>query len=91
MGISQSSEKMIEENVLDLAVGDTAVLYTDGVTEAMDENEVEWDMENFLAAVKKLGHLPAKEIVDGVLAEIAQHRGKAPQSDDITMVVVKRI
>ena len=91
LGISQSSEKMIEENVLDLAVGDTAVLYTDGVTEAMDENEVEWEMENFLASVKKHGHLPAKEIVDGVLAEIAEHRGKAAQSDDITMVVVKRI
>jgi sigma-B regulation protein RsbU (phosphoserine phosphatase) len=91
LGISLSSEKLIEENVLDLAPGDTAVLYTDGVTEAMDENDVEWEMDKFLAAVKKHGHRPAKDIVDAVLAEIAEHRGKAPQSDDITMVVVKRV
>ncbi len=90
LGISESSTSLLKDNDLDLAPGDTAVLYTDGVTECMSEDEEEWGMDAFLETVGAHGHQSAKELVDVILGKLVAHRGRADPSDDVTMVVVKR-
>ncbi len=71
--------------------GDAIVLYTDGYPEAMNEKDEEYGDDEFNEAIARYGKHGAQGIVDGSLREIIKHRGKAPQSDDLTMIVVQRV
>ncbi len=73
-----------------LGEGETCLLYTDGVSEAMDEERNlfgEDRVEKLLA--KHCGDTP-EEILRRVYEAIAAHRGTAAQSDDITMLCFTR-
>ena len=78
-----------EETEVTLEDGDLLVLYTDGVTDAIDGAEVEFGEERFRAAVRRLREAPVTEVVEGILADIAAHAGVAPQFDDITLIVIR--
>lgn len=71
-----------------LAAGDVILLYTDGVTEAFDEKEECFGEERVRDCLRRNRSLPAQEILSALLDEIRQFTGSAPQSDDITMVVI---
>ena len=75
-----------------LGKGDRLFLYTDGVTEAMDEKGQMFTKERL---EKKLHLLSAKakpgEVIENVLLEVKRHAGEAEQSDDITMLALKYI
>lgn len=71
-----------------LQPGERFVGYTDGVTEALDEKlELygEQRLLNFLTG--KMGQT-ARELVDGLQAELVRYRGTADQADDITVLVL---
>ena len=70
--------------------GDTLVFYSDGVSEAMDPEENEFGEERLVAGLLARPRGGAKEVADGVLAEVRRHAGTARQSDDITVVTVRR-
>ena len=74
-----------------LADGDLLALYSDGVTEAQNESELEYGLDRFTACLRANRHLPAPQIVDAVFREIDAFVGDAPQFDDITLMVVKRL
>ncbi|HBY59035.1 MAG TPA: hypothetical protein DEH78_04390 [Solibacterales bacterium] len=73
-----------------LGPGDILVIYSDGVTEAQNIEEEEFEMDRLVACVRNHGGRPAREIVDAILSEIDAFAGGAPQFDDITIMVVKR-
>jgi len=73
-----------------LAPGDFLVLYTDGVTEAMDAEGHEYTDERFVAVLEAAKGLGAPEIVESVVQDLARHTGGAEQSDDVTLLVLKR-
>ncbi len=73
-----------------LGVGDLLVLYTDGVTDAVDPTGHEFGENGFQSAIKGLAGLGAKEAYLRLVEAIDEHTGPAPQYDDITLVVVKR-
>jgi phosphoserine phosphatase RsbU/P len=75
----------------DLRSGDLLAIYTDGVTEANDAAEQEFSLERFVAVLKAQRDRPASEIVSAVIQEIDSFVGKAPQFDDITLMVMKRL
>ncbi len=79
-----------EEKRLCLAPGSRLFLYTDGVTEAMDESRQMFTKERL---EKKLSLLSARaamdEILEAILLEVKSHAGAAEQSDDITMLALK--
>jgi sigma-B regulation protein RsbU (phosphoserine phosphatase) len=79
-----------EEMSFQLEPGDLLALYSDGVTEAYDENEAEWGNERFAACLSASACEPAPVIVDRVFAEIDRFAGSAPQHDDITLLILKR-
>jgi len=86
-----ASARPTEDIDLPLQIGDLAVLYTDGVTEAMNDEQEEWEMERFLDVI--LRHAPRdtpEKIVQVINEELSQFVGSAPQSDDITIVVIRR-
>jgi sigma-B regulation protein RsbU (phosphoserine phosphatase) len=65
------------------------VLYSDGVTEANDVNQNEYDEERFIEVLKQHRTAPASEIVQAVKKSLAEFAAGAPQADDITLVVAK--
>lgn len=71
--------------------GDILLFYTDGITEAMNPQRDLFGDER-LAAVLRASHQYALgDIVDAVLAAVREFAGDTPQTDDMTMVVIKRV
>jgi sigma-B regulation protein RsbU (phosphoserine phosphatase) len=79
----------IEEDEVDLKRAGTLVLYTDGVSEAMNEDYEEYGTERFLAALADLAQEEPKEVIAGLLGDIREFTGGRPQHDDITLVVMR--
>jgi sigma-B regulation protein RsbU (phosphoserine phosphatase) len=71
-----------------LQSGDTLVLYTDGITDLLDEDGEFYGDERFLAALKRLAGKQPTELVDALMDELGKFRGKAAQADDVTVVAV---
>jgi sigma-B regulation protein RsbU (phosphoserine phosphatase) len=78
-----------EEQRLILAPGDLLLTYTDGSSEAMTEEDEEWGEERMLAAAQGLHDGTAQEVLECLFAEADRFTGKAPQYDDMTMLVLK--
>ncbi len=77
-----------ERGALTLASGDRFFLYTDGVTEAMDEKKVLFSDERLLRELRLLGSLPVKEVLNRLLAMLVEY-SRGDQSDDITMMLLE--
>jgi phosphoserine phosphatase RsbU/P len=71
--------------------GDMLVLYSDGVTEANNPAFDEFDEERFIRVLKQHRDQPATAIVDAVTKALTEFCAGAPQADDITLAVAKRL
>ncbi len=80
-----------EPGAVSLAPGDMVLFYTDGVTEAMNVQRELFGEERLVAVLRQHHQGSAGEIVEAVLAAIRAFAGDESQSDDITMVVVRRL
>ncbi|HKE21780.1 MAG TPA: SpoIIE family protein phosphatase [Bryobacteraceae bacterium] len=74
-----------------LASGDMLVLYSDGVTEANDTQQNEFGEDRLIEVLRQNRTRPASAIVEAVNTALAQFAAGAPQADDITMVVARRL
>ena len=72
-----------------LKPGDSIFIYTDGVTEAMNEQEELFSDERLKKQTIKLQGKSIQEIIAGTMEEIKSFSHGAPQSDDITMMVMR--
>ncbi len=70
--------------------GDLLLLYTDGVTEAQDESDNLYEDERLLATCRRHFGSPARDIQEAISASIGDFVGRAPQHDDITLLLVAR-
>ena len=78
------------EDTLQLEQGDALFMFTDGVTEAMDAEYKEFGTERLDGILGQQTNANCQQIVEAVKAGIKDFVGDAEQSDDITMLVVKR-
>jgi sigma-B regulation protein RsbU (phosphoserine phosphatase) len=90
VGFEPDISRFIHEFKVSLDSGDVMVLYTDGVTEAVNEKNVEFGMRQLCAAVGELHQMTANEILEGVLARLHEHVGKTRVYDDASLLVVKQ-
>jgi serine phosphatase RsbU (regulator of sigma subunit) len=74
-----------------LARGDFILFYTDGVTEAIDAGEHEFGMERLRQVVLENHRASTTEILTALEKAVRAFVGAAPQSDDIAVVIVKRL
>lgn len=74
---------------MQLSKDDIILLYTDGVTEAMNAKDEEFGEERTLKCVKGCNPKEPNTIIDTILLTVKEHAGDAPQSDDITMLCIK--
>ena len=79
------------ESTLQLEQGDTLVMFTDGVTEATDIEYKEFGVERLDNILRQQSNSSCQQIIESVKAGIREFVGDAEQSDDITMLVVKRL
>ncbi len=87
LGIMDGIE-FVKEEVL-MCPGDVFVLYTDGVTEARNTNKEEFGDERLIGIVSQCKDMTVKEITENIYNEVLKFRKKAPQHDDITIMVLK--
>ncbi|MHB1674138.1 MAG: SpoIIE family protein phosphatase [Acidobacteriaceae bacterium] len=78
-----------EEQRCVLQSGDLLLAYTDGISEAMAENEEEWGEDRMLAAAQTLPDGSAQQVLEHLFAEADRFTGNAPQFDDMTLLVLK--
>jgi sigma-B regulation protein RsbU (phosphoserine phosphatase) len=72
-----------------LESGQTYVLYTDGVTEALDPAGRQFGYDRLLAALVGSAGAPAAEIVHTVVRSVGEHTRGAPPSDDLAVLVLR--
>jgi sigma-B regulation protein RsbU (phosphoserine phosphatase) len=76
------------EHSVRLLAGDRLVLYTDGVTEAFNAVDEAYGAERLVAEIRAHGDGAAAGLVEGICRSVATFAGAAPQSDDITLIVL---
>jgi sigma-B regulation protein RsbU (phosphoserine phosphatase) len=74
-----------------LGPGDLLVLYSDGVTEANNASFDEFGEDRLIEVLKQHRDEPAAAIVEAVTKALTEFAAGAPQADDITLVVAKRV
>ena len=73
-----------------LVPGDTLLLYTDGVNEAFNTDFEEYGESRMEHVLGTVYDKTCQEIIDAQLADVRAFAGSAPQSDDITIMALKR-
>jgi phosphoserine phosphatase RsbU/P len=79
-----------EEQSFELHPGDMISLFSDGVTEAQNEDENEFGEARLADLLRPIASQPSEAIVNRVYEEIDRFAGSAPQYDDITLFVIRR-
>jgi sigma-B regulation protein RsbU (phosphoserine phosphatase) len=79
-----------EEGKKSFEVGEIFVVFSDGIAEAMNEFDEEFGEEKLINIIQANLNLSSKEIVDIIVKEVKLHSAKVDQSDDITIMVIKR-
>jgi sigma-B regulation protein RsbU (phosphoserine phosphatase) len=65
------------------------LLYTDGVTEAMNLAEEFFGEKQMETCLRENGTRPLQELVQALFSKIREYAGAAQQSDDITVLAVR--
>ena len=79
------------EETLQLEHGDTLLLYTDGVTEAINSGDEEFGEQRLQAVLARLTSNSSQDIIERIKACVSDFAGEAEQSDDITLLAIKRL
>ena len=77
-----------QQSSVTLSPGDSVILYTDGVTEAMNENEEEYGMERLESLFSESPPTGARTANDVIFGSVIEFAGDASQSDDITCMTL---
>jgi sigma-B regulation protein RsbU (phosphoserine phosphatase) len=88
-GAEQKFADLLEEDRVTLEPGDVIVLYTDGITEAMNADSDLFGDARLSQIVEEHGHLDTAELRERILREIEAFVGGADQHDDMTMILLK--
>ena len=88
-GFHSHFERLIEEASLRVGRGDIAVLFTDGVSEAMNEADDLFGEDRLTRLVEEHAGLSAEALRARILADVDAFVGSANQHDDMTLVLFK--
>lgn len=89
MGVIATGEQKGES--IQLNQGDAVIFYTDGITEAHDMEFRLFGEKKLIQIIEKEGWRGSSELVEHILQQLNQFVGKAPQHDDITLLIMKII
>jgi sigma-B regulation protein RsbU (phosphoserine phosphatase) len=81
--------KPYEQETITLKSGDLLVVYTDGVTEALNPAGLEFGEDQLRSIVIRSSGLTARQLTERIIARVLEWQASAPQHDDITLIVVR--
>ncbi|HMG06660.1 MAG TPA: PP2C family protein-serine/threonine phosphatase, partial [Chthoniobacterales bacterium] len=92
VGIDSGSvfDRITSDFVLTLERDDCLLLYTDGVTEALDANGDEFGFERMVECVRASAASGAPAIIARIIDELRSFVGSQPQNDDITLIAIRK-
>jgi sigma-B regulation protein RsbU (phosphoserine phosphatase) len=77
------------QNEFRMQPADILIAFTDGISEAMNDREEEWEEERFIAEARTCRDLGAREMIRAIFQAADRFTGAARQYDDMTLVIVK--
>ena len=93
MALGMAKEKIfdavIQEKVIPFSRGETLVLYTDGITEAVNPHGAQYGSQRLRDAVVELRDTSAGEINERIFDRVVLFSDGAGQADDVTMLTIK--
>jgi sigma-B regulation protein RsbU (phosphoserine phosphatase) len=92
LGIDSGSvfDRLTNDFNVPLEPGDCLVLYTDGVTEALDSEGNEFGIERAVQSVRASAPQGAPAIIKRVIEDVRNFAGSYPQHDDITLIAIRK-
>ncbi|WP_448561976.1 PP2C family protein-serine/threonine phosphatase [Trichothermofontia sp.] len=91
LGLEQDITAFVGETAITLHAGDVVVLYTDGITEAMNAQRQQYGPDRLCQVVRNHAQRSAQEIRQAVLEDIWNYVGEEPLRDNLTLLVLKQI
>ena len=88
IGIMKDSN-FSEKKIL-LRPGEVFIVYSDGVTEAVNEVGQFFGKERLINTIKKYKDLSADKLGEAITRQVEFFSGNAPRSDDLSLIVLKR-
>jgi len=85
------NEFAYQEASVSMHVNDILLVYSDGITEAMNSSEEEFGEQRLLQALQRAQAHTAETIINFILEEVRHFAAGSSQADDMTLVVIKRI
>jgi len=87
--LGMMKDVVFETATVTIKPGDRIVMFTDGITEAMNEKEEEFGEERLKKLIQKWPNVSSQELMDKIISEVKGFSRGTPQNDDITMVILK--
>lgn len=91
LGLIDNIADFIDQTTLDLQPGDGIVLYTDGITEALNENRDCYGLKRLCKIVQQHWLQSAQGMQEKVIADVYQFIGSQKVIDDITLLILKQL
>lgn len=91
LGILRNSNfhKYVQVNEFDFSTGDIIILYTDGITEACNDNKEQYGYDKLQASLVKYSNQSPESIQEGIINDLYEFCGKQSLDDDYTLLIVK--
>jgi len=88
LGIDDNIGKYLDDVSVSIEDGDLVLLFTDGITEAIDKNGEMYGQERLEQALNQYADLPVGKLLDRVIKEVKVFQEE--QLDDMTLVAIKK-
>ena len=91
VGLDRSERfgRELEARRLDLSAGDLLVLYTDGITESLNAEEMEFGRDQLIELIKCNARSSAGQICESVFERVREFTNGSPLHDDRTLIVLR--
>jgi sigma-B regulation protein RsbU (phosphoserine phosphatase) len=92
LGIDSGSvfDRIANDFAVPLERDDCLVLYTDGVTEALDANGEEYGLDRMMHSVRATAMNGPSAVITRLIEDLRSFVGSTPQNDDITLIVIRK-
>ena len=84
-------DSQYDQDKIILRPGELLILFTDGITEAMNEDNKEFGEEKFIDIINDYKNADPELIIDKIIFATRSHAGETPQSDYMTLMIIKRV
>jgi sigma-B regulation protein RsbU (phosphoserine phosphatase) len=87
--LGMMSDVPFEDETVPLNSGDLLLMFSDGITEAMNDREEEFGEERLIELLGEHGALQPEELLEKIVSRVKDYSSGTQQQDDMTLVAIK--